>query len=232
MPLSQFLLREAAGEHDLDEPEGRARVQFDAKPMLQAMAPSALRLQIVRGLASMTQSTPGEIEVLFELSKPVAASRRAPPKSKRQEPVGLELKIIRAIVTHPSLALQLDESALEAFRQFGSEQCEHLVHLVGTAQALGEGATFAALAQQMKEEGAEYDALIGEIAAAEEPEIEGERLWLKATVRQLKEQTVRAELDQIMSGGKLTDELRIRYHELKAIQDMLSREEQSAMSNR
>ncbi|MBB3220811.1 DNA primase [Pseudoduganella umbonata] len=232
MPLSQFLLREAAGEHDLDEPEGRARAQFDAKPMLQAMAPSALRLQIVRGLASMTQSTPGEIEALFELSKPVAASRRAPPKSKRQEPVGLELKIIRCLITHPSLSLQIDESALEAFGQFGAEQREYLVHLVQTAQALGEGATFAALAQQMKEEGPEYDALIGEIAAAEEPDIEGERLWLKATVRQLKEQAVKTEMERILSAGKLTDELRTRYHELKAMQDMLSREEQSAMSNR
>ena len=54
MPLSQFLLREVTTEHDLDTPEGRARVQFDAKPLLQAMTPTALRLQIVRGLANLT----------------------------------------------------------------------------------------------------------------------------------------------------------------------------------
>jgi DNA primase len=232
MPLSQFLLREAAGEHDLAEPEGRARAQFDAKPLLQAMAPSALRLQIVRGLASMTQSTPGEIEGLFELSKPVAASRRAPPKTKRQEPVGLELKIIRCLITHPSLSLQIDEAALEAFRQFGAEQCEYLGHLVQTAQALGEGATFAALAQQMKEEGPEYDALIGEIAAADQPEIEAERMWLKATVRQLKEEAVKAELSRILSTGAITDELRARYHELAAIQQMLLREAQAEAGSR
>jgi DNA primase len=40
MPLSQFLLREVTAEHDLDTPEGRAHVQFDAKPLLQAMTPS------------------------------------------------------------------------------------------------------------------------------------------------------------------------------------------------
>ncbi|UUZ52710.1 hypothetical protein LP419_26245 [Massilia sp. H-1] len=57
MPLSQFLLREVSGEHDLSTPEG-PRVQFDAKPLLQAMTPTSLRLQIVRGLASMTESTP------------------------------------------------------------------------------------------------------------------------------------------------------------------------------
>ena len=232
MPLSQFLLREAQGEHDLDEPEGRARVQFDAKPMLQAMAPSALRLQIVRGLATMTQSTPGEIEALFELSKPVAASRKAPPKSKRQEPVGLELKIIRCLITHPSLALELDEAAQETFHQFGPEQSEHLVHLVQAAQALGEGATFAALAQQLKEEGAGYDALIGEIAAADEPEIEAERMWLKATVRQLKIKAINAEVNAIFSAGKLTEELRARYHALKAMEEALTREEQSLLANR
>lgn len=232
MPLSQFLLREAAGEHDLGEPEGRARVQFDAKPMLQAMAPSALRLQIVRGLASMTQSTPGEIEALFELSKPVAAARKAPPRSKRQEPVGLELKIIRAMVTHPSLALQVDEAALEAFRQFGPEQCEHLVHLVQTAQALGEGATFAALAQQLKEQGPEYDAIIGEIAAAPEPDIDTESQWLKATVRQLKLDVLKAELNQVFSAGLSPEELGIRYRELTARQDMLLREGQSELANR
>ena len=64
MPLSQFLLREVTTEHDLTTPEGRARAQFDAKPLLQSMTPTALRLQIVRGLASLTESTPAEIEAL------------------------------------------------------------------------------------------------------------------------------------------------------------------------
>ena len=40
MPLSQFLLREVSGEHDLSTPEGRARAQFDAKPLLQSMTPT------------------------------------------------------------------------------------------------------------------------------------------------------------------------------------------------
>jgi DNA primase len=232
MPLSQFLLREVAGEHDLDEPEGRARVQFDAKPLLQAMTPSALRLQIVRGLASMTQSTPGEIEALFELSKPVAASRQAPPKTKRQEPVGLELKIIRVVVTHPSLALQLDEAALVAFRQFGPEQCEHLSHLVQLAQSLGEHSSFAALAQQLKEQGEEYDAIIGEIAAAPEPDIDTERLWLTATVRQLKLSALKSELNQLFAAGLTSEELGVRYREITAKQEMLLREEQSELANR
>ncbi|WP_462176984.1 hypothetical protein, partial [Acinetobacter baumannii] len=92
--------------------------------LLQAMTPSSLRLQIVRGLASMTQSTPAEIESLFELSKPVATARRAPPRQGRPEPVGLELKMLRILVAHPHLALLLDEQALQAFDYFGEESSD------------------------------------------------------------------------------------------------------------
>jgi len=224
MPLSQFLLREAQGEHDLGSPEGRARVQFDAKPMLQAMPPTSLRLQIVRGLATMTQSTPGEVEGLFELARPVAASKIAPPKSRREQPVGLELKLIRMLICHPTLALMIDADAQSAFNQFGAEPAERLVQLVQTAQALGEQGTFAVMAQQLKEQGAEYDAIISEVAAATEPEIEGERLWLSATVRQLKGDALKRELSQLFSTGLSSEEIGVRYREITAKQDQLARE--------
>jgi DNA primase len=232
MPLSQFLLREAQGEHDLGSPEGRARVQFDAKPMLQAMPPTALRLQIVRGLATMTHSTPGEVEGLFELAKPVAAARIAPPRSRREQPVGLELKLIRVVICHPALALMLDSYAQAAFNQFGAEAAERLVQLTQLAQSLGEQGTFAVLAQQLKELGAEYDAIIGELAAAPEPEIEAERLWLAATVRQLKGDALKRELDQLFSAGLSSEEIGVRYREITAKQDQLRREAEADLGNR
>jgi DNA primase len=232
MPLSQFLLREAQGEHDLSSPEGRARVQFDAKPMLQAMPPTALRLQIVRGLATMTHSTPGEVEGLFELAKPVAAARIAPPRSRREQPVGLELKLIRVMICHPALALMLDSYAQAAFNQFGAEAAERLVQLTQLAQSLGEQGTFAVLAQQLKELGAEYDAIIGELAAAPEPEIEAERLWLAATVRQLKGDALKRELDQLFSAGLSSEEIGVRYREITAKQDQLRREAEADLGNR
>ena len=232
MPLSQFLLREAQGEHDLSSPEGRARVQFDAKPMLQAMPPTALRLQIVRGLATMTQSTPGEVEGLFELAKPVAAARIAPPKSRREQPVGLELKLIRVLICHPALSLMLDGEAQAAFNQFGAEAAERLVQLTQLAQSLGEQGSFAVLAQQLKEQGAEYDAIIGEIAAAPEPEIEAERMWLSATVRQLKGDALKKELDQLFTAGLSSEEIGVRYREITAKQDELRREAEAELGKR
>ncbi len=232
MPLSQFLLREAAGEHDLTSPEGRARVQFDAKPLLQAMPPTSLRLQIVRGLATMTQSTPGEVEQLFELAKPVAANKVAPPKSRREQPVGLELKLIRVVLTHPTLALELDDEALLAFSHFGQEAAERLVWLMVQAQSLGEQGSFAAFCQLVKETGSDYDALIGEIAAAPEPDIEGERLWLLATVRHLKMDALKQELDQLFSAGLSSEEIGVRYREITAKQDRLRKEAEADLSPR
>ncbi len=235
MPLSQFLLREAAGEHDLTSPEGRARVQFDAKPLLQAMPPTSLRLQIVRGLATMTQSTPGEIEQLFELAKPVAANKVAPPKSRREQPVGLELKLIRVVLTHPTLALELDDEALLAFSHFGQEAAERLVWLIVQAQSLGEHGSFAALCQLVKETGSDYDALIGGIAAAPEPDVEGERLWLLATVRHLKMEAVKLEIEHLtqqFSSGMPSEEFGVRYRELTARQDQLRKEAEADLSAR
>ena len=232
MPLSQFLLREVTQENDLDTPEGRAKAQFDAKPLLQAMTPSSLRLQIVRGLANMTQSTPAEIESLFELSKPVATARRAPPRQGRPEPVGLELKMLRILVAHPHLALLLDETALKTFDHFGEEGADRLRHLVEIAQELGEHGTFAALSQQLREETTEYDGMIAEIAAEPENEVEGDRIVLLSSVRQIKMDSLKQELNQLFSSGLTPDQVSARYREIVAQQDLLAREATAEMAPR
>jgi DNA primase len=51
-PLSEFMLRELAARVDLGTPEGRARMQADARPLLQAMPPAALRLQLAQAVAT------------------------------------------------------------------------------------------------------------------------------------------------------------------------------------
>lgn len=232
MPLSQFLLREVTQENDLDTPEGRAKAQFDAKPLLQAMTPSSLRLQIVRGLANMTESTPAEIESLFELSKPVATARRAPPRQGRPEPVGLELKMLRILVAHPHLALLLDEAALKTFDHFGEEGADRLRHLVEVAQELGEHGTFAALSQQLREETTEYDGMIAEIAAEPENEVEGDRIVLLSSVRQIKMDSLKQELNQLFSSGLTPDQVSARYREIVAQQDLLAREATAEMAPR
>lgn len=50
--LSEFMLRELSARVDLATPEGRARFQADARPLLLAMPPVALRLQLQQAVAS------------------------------------------------------------------------------------------------------------------------------------------------------------------------------------
>jgi DNA primase len=232
MPLSQFLVKEAVGEHDLQSPEGRARAQFDAKPMLQAMTPTALRLQIVRGLAQLTQSTPSEIEVLFELAKPVAAVRKAPPKTGRPVPVGLELQIVRLVVAHPPLALDIDASALAAFQFFGAEPAERLAQLVAAAQSLGPNGGFAAFAQHLKSQGDEYDGIISDIVKDAEVDADAGRLEMRGFIRQVKNDALKQELSQLFAAGLSSDEIGVRYRELTAQQDQLLREAQAELASR
>jgi DNA primase len=232
MPLSQFLLRVVSAEHDLSEPEGRARVQFEAKPLLQAMTPSALRLQIVRGLATMTQSSPGEIEQLYELSKPVAEVRRAPQRSSRPQPVGLELQIVRHLVAHPPLAFTIDEAGLAAFANFGEESAERLYQLIAAAIALGPQGSFAALAQHLKEQGSEYDGIISEIAAEPESDFDAIKTYLSSAIRQIKTDALKAELAQLFASGLSSSEIGVRYREITAMQDQLLREAEAELSVR
>lgn len=224
MPLSQFLLKEVLQDNDLGTSEGRARAQFDAKPLLQAMPPSALRLQIVRSLANATQTSPAEIETLFELQQPVARAKRAPPKAKRTAPMGLERQVIRILVTHPSLAAKLDQSALDAIARLAPDNAAMLTQLIDACIAIGPQANFAALAEQLRAISSDFDPIIAEIAADTESDPETARLELAGAVRQTKMQILKAELERLATTGLTTEEARARYRELMQQQEQLRRQ--------
>ncbi|MDQ7970783.1 MAG: DNA primase [Oxalicibacterium faecigallinarum] len=232
MPLSQFLLKEAVGDNDLNTPEGRARAQFDAKPLLQALPASALRLQIVRGLAQITDSTPAEIEALFELAQPVARTRVAPPRAKRAAPMGLERQIMRLLVAHPLLVDEFDPASLDAVMQLAPDHADMLAQLVTMCREMGEAARFAVLAEALREVSGDYDAMIAEIAADTESEADVVRLELRGAIRQVRLQSIKAEMEQVASGG-LSDEVsKNRYRELMMLQDQLKRQAQAEIVGR
>jgi DNA primase len=232
MPLSQFLLNQAIGDNDLNTPEGRARTQFDAKPMLQALPPSALRLQIVRGLAQVTESTPAEIEALFELAQPVSTARRAPPRSRRTAPVGLERQIMRLLVAHPALAMELDQAALDAVSHVAPDNAEMLAQLVHTGQELGAHANFATLAELLRSSGSDFDPLIAEIAAEPESNPDAARLELAGAIRQSRMKVLRDELERLVAGGLGGEQAQARYRELSMQQEQLRREAQAEIARR
>jgi DNA primase len=232
MPLSQFLLNEVTAGNDLSTAEGRARAQFDAKPLLQAMPPSSLRLQIVRSLAQLTQTTPMEIESLFELVNPVVRTRPAPARSKRTPPMDLERQIMRLLVAHPALAAGMDESALAAVTHFAPDGGAMMAQLITASRALGEHASFAALAEHLRTGGPEFDALIAEIAADSESDIDVARVELAGAVRQTKMKILKAEKDQLAASGLATEEARIRYRELTLQQEQLRSQAEAEIAQR
>ncbi|HEX7645372.1 MAG TPA: DNA primase [Burkholderiaceae bacterium] len=232
MPLSQFLLREVTAEQDMSTPEGRARAQFDAKPLLQAMPPSSLRLQIVRSLAQATQTTPVEIETLFELAQPVARARQAPPAVKRKAPVGLERQIMRLLVAHPALVVDLDDSALDALAYIAPESAEMFAQLIAAASQMGEGANFAVLSEHLRAEGSDFEPFIREIAAEAGTEPALAKLELAGAIRQIKQQMIAEELKRITSAGSLDEEMKQRFRELMQQQEALRREAAAESANR
>jgi DNA primase len=232
MPLSQFLLNEVTSENDLRTAEGRAKSQFNAKPMLQAMPVSSLRLQIVRSLAQLTHSTAAEIEGLFELAKPVARARAAPARSRRTPPMDLERQMMRLLVAHPVLAAVMDESALDAAGRYAPDGGVMMRQLVDAGRQLGSNAGFAALAEHLRGEGSDFDPLIAEIAAETESDVEVARLELAGAVRQTKLRVLKAEKDELMVSGLAADELRRRFDEITAQQKELQRQAEAEIAQR
>ncbi len=224
MPLSEFFLKEVVGESNLSTAEGRARAQFDAKPLLQQMAPSGLRLQMVRGLAKMTQTTPGEIESLFELAQPVARARIAPPKTKRSAPVGLERQVMRILVAHPSLASMLSPAILADASKLAPDGAEMLSQLVALAQQLGEQANFAALAESLRATGTDFDALIAEIAEQSESDFDVVKIELAGALRQICAQVLKIEQGQLAAGGLREPGDIARYREITLMQEEIRRQ--------
>lgn len=221
MPLSQFFMREVMADHDMGSAEGRAKTQFDAKPLLQQMQPSALRLQMVRNLAQLTQSTPAEIETLFELAQPVSRQKVAPPKARRSAPVGLERQIMRILVAYPAHAVLLDQQALQEAVQVAPDGAAMLRQLVDIAQEMGAEAQFVALAERLRETGADFDELIAEVAGQTDPDPELIRLELQGAIRQIRSQALKMEADQLVAGGLGTETERARWREIMLLQDTL-----------
>lgn len=232
MPLSQFLINAVTDDKDLSTSEGRANAQFDAKPLLQAMPASSLRLQIVRALAQLTQTTPAEIEVLFELSSPVGRARLAPPRSKRTPPIGLELQVMRLLVAHPVLAAELNHEALAAMVHFVPDNAAMLTQLVDAARQMGEGANFAILSEQLRESGADFEAMIADIAAAPESDPDTARQELIGAIRQTRLKIVTDELNKLANGGLSNPEDLQRYRDLTQKKETLRREAEEEIARR
>ncbi len=141
-PLSEFLLAEAISGKDLTRPEGRAKALFDAKPLLQALPPNALRVQILHAVADRLAVSIGEVAALCAVDeRAVAPRRKAAPIAERRRVTGSEQRALRNLVMHPRIALMLDASALEIIASCAQHR-EMFEEVIAHARDLGERAEF------------------------------------------------------------------------------------------
>ena len=103
MPLSDFLLKELASHCDLTTSEGKSKLVYEAKPLIQRLATPLLRLQLVKRLAEASGFSQQEVERLCDL-KPVA--RAAPARAPRQA-LSLPRTLLRLVLHRPDFAARL-----------------------------------------------------------------------------------------------------------------------------
>ncbi|MGF6775137.1 DNA primase [Paraburkholderia sp. GAS334] len=150
MPLSQFMLNEVLTGKELDQPEGKARALFDAKPLLQALPANALRAQIMHMFADRLDVPFDEVAALCEVDARIAAaSRVAPPRKDRRSVTGIEQRALRNLVMHPRIVAVLDEEAEQALLTV-TRHGELFEEVTTHARALGEAAEFQLLSDLLR----------------------------------------------------------------------------------
>jgi DNA primase len=111
--LSGYLLGELRARSDLATPEGRARFQVSAKPLVQQLAAPVLRMQLVRALAPLAQIAPDYAESYFAVEAAAAPRRTGAPRSDAAIPRTEEQHLLRCVVANPALAQELEAELLD-----------------------------------------------------------------------------------------------------------------------
>lgn len=116
------------------------------------MPPGGLRLQIVRGLAEMTGTTPADIEALCGLrSDPAQAGRMTQkrPRVARTAPTALEQKVLRLLMRYPALAARLDADTRTQLTAPELPQGEVLSGLLAECDTAGPEMHFGAFVERL-----------------------------------------------------------------------------------
>lgn len=123
MPLSRWFVASLADGKDLEQAEDRASLVAQAKPLLVAMPPAALRMQLIRELAEAARTPPGDLESLFGLKPwrrlPEARRPSSPPRHTA-EVEDLKARILQHLIAYPELAREFNAHIAAEFA--GAEQ--------------------------------------------------------------------------------------------------------------
>jgi DNA primase len=218
LPLSRWFTIALAEGRDLDQAEDRAALLAEAQPLLESMAPGALRLQLARELAGAARTAVEDIETLFGLKKwrrlperrPESGSRRGAPLVEAGD---LKARILRQLISFPELArefnAQIAAESLESDAVIDRQIAE-----VWRAATAGAGSSSGALLEALVD--SEFAAAFRGIAArgmalADDPAAAREDLVAGFTTLELRR--IEAELAQLVTA-ELTEDAKARIREL------------------
>lgn len=150
MPLSQFLLNEAIAGKELDQPEGRAKALFEAKPLLQALPANALRAQIMHMFADRLNIPFEEVAGLSDVDARIAApARQAPARADRRRVTDHEKRTLRNLVMYPRIVALLDEDDVATLRGL-PRNGELFDEVLAISRELGNAAEFRLLSDVLR----------------------------------------------------------------------------------
>ncbi|HZX31555.1 MAG TPA: DNA primase [Rhodocyclaceae bacterium] len=155
MPLSDFMLRELATRCDLTSSEGKAKLIYEAKPLLVKLPTPLLRLQLVKRLAEASGFAQAEVERLCDLK---SFAPPAPPKPKRSAP-SLTRRLLHLVLQTPELARRLPVDLLP-----DAPERPALIQLHRLATESGDSLSYPTLRERLR--GAPEEPLIEKMAAA------------------------------------------------------------------
>jgi DNA primase len=150
LPLSEYVLREVSRANDLKTAEGRAKALFDARPLVKALPTGALRMQIVRALASITGASVDEILESFQIRAPAASGRARQRGVARQAPEGLAQRALVALIKYPAHALSLTASDLRTLEHGAGDSRDLVVEVIDAAKSQGSDVDFLAMSHALQ----------------------------------------------------------------------------------
>jgi len=251
-PLSEFLLRELSSRVDLSTPEGRARLQAEARPLLLALPPAALRMQLVQALATRVGIRAEDLLQFIQPDAPVqrAASSRAETgargtatdrpgwtreQSARQSERTAARDWRRMPVMQAALPdLQRRARLLLALHPFLAQESwssdllpEPIIVWTARLATLPSGASFAAVIESIREADPPLAAALEAEAAADRGLLSDldpaeARREFEGALNQLRLQRVREDIDRLAAGGLQSEADRERYADLQSMRKALT----------
>ena len=215
--LSQFFVRELIRKREINTntPEGRAKLVYEAKPLLLKMAAPILRVQLTKEIAQRAQVSQAEVEAQCGL-KPLARNRYAPAQMKqRPVPSSVEYKLLQIVLHKPEWAARLPLDLIDRERVEGEALCA-ITDAIEHGELPAGG--FGMLLEFFRN--TPHETLIAAIAAnmVEEVDLGALEGVFNDSVARLRHTAITAEIEQITARARqgLNQEERQRLAELLA----------------